>query len=71
MTLIFYRYFFWTFQSVFTGSDFVDWLLQQNIVADREEGLQYGHALMMGGVLTHVQEEHYFHDSGYFYQFTE
>ena len=39
----------------------MDWLLQQNIVADREEGLQYGHALMMGGVLAHVQEEHYFH----------
>lgn len=54
---------------MFTGSGLVDWLLEQDLVASREEGVEYGHALMLGRVLTHVVEEHYFHDSGYFYQF--
>ena len=68
-TFTFLRYFFWTYKSVFTGSELVDWLVQPGLVPSREEGVEYGHALMQGRVLAHVQEEHYFHDSGYFYQF--
>lgn len=63
------RFVFWNYTSVFTGSGMVDWLIEQGIAASREEGVEYGHALMMGRVLAHVTEEHYFHDTGYFYQF--
>ena len=64
------RFFFWNYTSVFTGSGMVDWLVEEGIVSNREEGAEYGYALMLGRVLSHVTEEHYFHDSGYFYQFS-
>ncbi len=54
---------------MFTGSDLVDWLLERNIVETREEAVQYGHSLMLGRVLAHVTQEHYFHDEPYFYRF--
>ena len=63
------RYFFWTYESVFTGAELVDWLVEQEVVTTREEGVDYAHSLMLGRVLAHVAEEHYFHDSSYFYRF--
>lgn len=58
------------YQDVFAGSDLVDWLLREGIAATREEGTEYGHSLLLGRVLTHVTNEHYFYDDRYFYRFT-
>ena len=56
---------------MFTGSDMVDWLLEKQLVSTREEAIEYGHSLMLGRVIAHVSNEHYFHDEGYFYKFLE
>ena len=47
----------------------VDWLLDRGLSETREDAVQYGHSLMLGRVLAHVTEEHYFHDESYYYQF--
>ena len=58
------------YQEVFIGSDFVDWLLEKGLVRTREDAVQYGHSLLLGRILTHVTNEHYFYDDNYFYRFT-
>ena len=63
------RYLLRVYESVFTGSDLVDWLLEKNVVKTREDAVQYGYSLLQGRVLAHVSEEHYFHDEPYFYRF--
>ena len=65
------RYYLRVYESVFTGSDFVDWLVDNGLVRTRADGVQYGHHLLQGRVLTHVTEEHYFYDDSYFYRFCE
>ena len=64
-----FRYFMTRYENVFVGKDFVKWLLRENIVSDREEGLRYGQALLYGRVIAHVHREHYFHCSTFFYEF--
>ena len=60
-----------TYNSVFSGAEFVDWLVTKGITKNREDAVQYGHALMVGRVIAHVTDEHYFHDESYFYRFIE
>lgn len=59
------------YESVFTGVDLIDWLIEKKIVNSREEAVQYGHSLMLGRVIAHVTYEHYFHDDQYFYKFLD
>ena len=66
-----FRYYFKTYESVFTGSVFVDWLLEKEVVKTREEAVEYGDSLMLGRVIAHVANEHYFHDEQYFYKFLD
>ena len=40
-------------------------------MSSREEAVEYGHSLMLGRVIAHVANEHYFHDDNYFYKFLE
>ena len=68
-TTLFYRYYLQVCPNVFTGIDFIDWLLNKGLVNTREEGVQYGNTLLEGRVLSHILDEHYFHDEGYFYKF--
>ena len=65
-----FRFYMKMYEGVFTGSDFVDWLVEKGLVRTREDGAQYGHSLLLGRVITHVTEEHYFYDDNYFYRFT-
>ena len=66
-----FRYHLKRYASVFTGSEFVDWLIERELVRSREEAVEYGHSLMLGRVIAHVSNEHYFHDDQYFYNFVE
>ena len=63
------RYYLRLYESVFTGSDLVDWLLDRQLAETREDAVQYGQSLMFGRVIAHVVDEHYFHDEPYFYKF--
>ena len=67
----FYRYLTRVYQGVFIGSDLVDWMLERGVVRTRECATHYRHTLLLGRVLTHVTNEHYFYDDKYFYRFTE
>ena len=66
-----FRYYLKKYESVFSGSEFVDWLLERELVSSREEAVEYGHSLLLGRVIAHVANEHYFHDDNYFYRFLE
>ena len=63
------RYLLKLYESVFIGGDFVEWLIGRGVVTTREAAVQYGLHLLQGRVITHVTEEHYFHDDTYFYKF--
>ncbi|CAG5108878.1 Similar to GPR155: Integral membrane protein GPR155 (Homo sapiens) [Cotesia congregata] len=57
------------YQGVFSGSDLVDWLLEQRLVQNREEAVQYGRCLLESRVLHHVDGTHHFHDKNILYSF--
>ena len=56
---------------MFVGSELVDWLVDKGIVSTREDATEYGQSLLVGRVISHVSEEHYFHDEKYFYRFND
>ncbi|XP_064647702.1 lysosomal cholesterol signaling protein-like isoform X2 [Lineus longissimus] len=57
------------YQAVFTGTEFVDWLLEAGLAHDRIEAVGYGRRLLLARVLHHVTKEHLFYDLPYFYRF--
>ena len=64
------RFYFQSYDSVFTGIDLVDWLIDEGIVNSVDEAVDYGQTLLEGRVLVHVTREHNFHYESYFYKFT-
>ncbi len=66
-----HRFLLRTYDTVFSGVDLVDWLVRKGVVKDREAGVQYGESLLVGRVVAHVSNEHYFHDEPYFYRFCD
>ncbi|XP_057326754.1 integral membrane protein GPR155 [Microplitis mediator] len=57
------------YEGVFSGSDLVDWLLEQRLVQNREEAVQYGRCLLESRVLHHIDGTHHFHDKNILYTF--
>lgn len=58
-------------QSVFCGSDLVDWLMERGLSAGRADARLYGARLQLGGVLDHLTGQHGFRDeSTMLYYFT-
>ncbi|XP_019949740.2 lysosomal cholesterol signaling protein isoform X1 [Paralichthys olivaceus] len=49
-------------ESVFRGSDLVDWLVERGLCAGRAEAQLYGERLQRGGVLDHLRGRHSFRD---------
>ena len=64
-----HRYHLRKYESVFSGSELVDWLIARELVKSRDEAVDYGQSLLLGRVITHVTSEHNFHDDNYFYKF--
>nr|CAB3250704.1 integral membrane protein GPR155 [Phallusia mammillata] len=60
-----------TFKSVMRGSDLCTWLVEVGLSVDRQEAVKYGQDLMMGRVLSHVSNKHYFYDKSYLYRFED
>lgn len=50
------------FESVFRGSDLVDWLVERGLCAGRAEAQLYAVRLQLGGVLDHLTGWHSFRD---------
>lgn len=67
----FCRYIFHSYDSVFTGIDMVEWLLNERIVNNVEEAVDYGQTLLEGRIVSHVSGEHNFHNDNYYYKFIE
>jgi hypothetical protein len=51
-----------TYKNVFVGKDLVTWLLQENKVRTRKQGVQKGRQMMAKSIFIHVSEGHDFED---------
>ena len=58
-----------TYQEVFTGEDFVAWLINVGLAGDRQEGVHYGERLIEGRVMEHIVRKRTFYDKNYYYRF--
>ena len=54
---------------MFQGKELVDWLIEYGLANTRMDAVVYGNYLLLGRVIQHCVEEHYFYDLPYFYQF--
>jgi hypothetical protein len=64
------RFHYKYYQNVFNGSQLIDWLLSQNLVKSRQEGLELGRKLIFGRVITHVSHKRNFYDGFHLYKFS-
>ncbi|XP_053373274.1 integral membrane protein GPR155-like isoform X2 [Mercenaria mercenaria] len=65
------KYKFRTYNKVFCGTSFCDWMVEVGLCRGRGEAVTYGQTLLRGQIIGHVTSEHDFHDMPYFYRFLE
>ncbi|XP_060534255.1 lysosomal cholesterol signaling protein [Cylas formicarius] len=58
-----------TYKNVFTGTRFVDWMVEVGLARDRVEAVNYGRHLIEGKVLKHINGVYHFYDRGLLYTF--
>ncbi|KAL5483897.1 hypothetical protein EMCRGX_G020316 [Ephydatia muelleri] len=58
-----------TYSLSFTGEELVQWLVANKEVADKDEGIIFGQALVESGVIHHVQDKHQFKIGDLVYRF--
>lgn len=46
-----------SFERALVGAEFIDWLLQEGEIADREEAERLGRRLLEHGIIQHGEEE--------------
>lgn len=66
-----FRYRLRKYKSVFRGDRLVNWLLEVGLATDRQAAVHYGNCLILGRVICHVTQAHFFYDSPYLYKFCE
>eukprot|EP00049_Salpingoeca_infusionum_P010800 m.186201 g.186201 ORF g.186201 m.186201 type:complete len:962 (+) comp14751_c0_seq5:267-3152(+) len=59
------------YNNVVVGSELVKVLMGEPMIEDLEHAVLVGRALVAMGVLTHVSQEHHFHNAKYFYMFNQ
>ena len=64
------RYRLTTYKAVFRGSELTDWLIEANLVANRQAGVAFGRDLIKGRVLRHVDNYLDFYDDNFLYTFS-
>lgn len=70
MWLLFnYRWRIKIYRNVFSGTKFVDWLLDVGLARDRIEAVNYARHLIEGKVLKHINNVHHFYDRNLLYTF--
>lgn len=57
------------YKNVFSGTKFVDWLLEVGLARDRIEAVNYSRHLIEGKVLKHINNVHHFYDRNLLYTF--
>lgn len=63
------RWRFTTYRHVFTGTQFIDWLIDVGLARDRVEAVNYGRHLIEGKVLKHINGVYHFYDRNLLYSF--
>ncbi|CAG9770867.1 unnamed protein product [Ceutorhynchus assimilis] len=63
------RWRFKTYRHVFTGTQFIDWLIEVGLARDRIEAVNYGRHLIEGKVLRHINSVYHFYDRNLLYTF--
>uniref|UniRef100_G3NVL1 DEP domain containing MTOR-interacting protein n=1 Tax=Gasterosteus aculeatus TaxID=69293 RepID=G3NVL1_GASAC len=58
-----------SFERALVGAEFIDWLLQEGEIADREEAERLGRRLLEHGIIQHVTNRNHFVDGPLLYQF--
>lgn len=71
LSFLLFRYRLRKYKSVFRGDRLVNWLLEVGLATDRQAAVHYGNCLILGRVICHVTQAHFFYDSPYLYQFRE
>nr|CAI5834013.1 unnamed protein product [Callosobruchus analis] len=57
------------YKNVFTGEQFVDWLIEVGLARDRIEAVNYARHLIEGKVLRHINSVYHFYDRNLLYTF--
>lgn len=57
------------YKDVFTGSCFIDWLIDVGLARDRGQAVSYGRHLIEGKVLRHINGVYHFYDRNLLYTF--
>jgi len=58
-----------TYKAVFRGKDLIDWIIEADLVSNRQEGIYYCRNLIKGRVLRHVDNYLDFYDDNFLYTF--
>lgn len=59
------------YPNCFIASEFVDWLIEQKVVEDRDQGKKKGQKMLSRRLLCHVADKHIFEDGNFFYTLNE
>ncbi|KAF7286570.1 hypothetical protein GWI33_004610 [Rhynchophorus ferrugineus] len=57
------------YKDVFTGNQFIDWLIDLGLARDRVEAVNYGRHLLEGKVIKHINGVYHFYDRNLLYTF--
>ena len=59
-----------TYRAAFRGNELIDWLIEADLVSNRQDGVNYGRNLIKGRVLRHVDNYLDFYDDNFLYTFS-
>lgn len=57
------------YKDAFSGTKFVDWLLELGLARDRVEAVHYARHLIEGRVIKHINDIYHFYDRNFLYTF--
>ncbi|XP_050299819.1 integral membrane protein GPR155 [Anthonomus grandis grandis] len=63
------RWRFQTYRNVFTGAQFIDWMIKVGLARDRIEAVNYGRHLVEGKIIKHINGVYHFYDRNLLYTF--
>ena len=58
-----------SYKAVFRGKDLIDWIIEADLVSNRQDGITYCRNLVRGRVLRHVDNYLDFYDDNFLYTF--
>lgn len=67
--IVYLRWRLQVYKSVFSGQQFVDWLIEVGLARDRIEAVNYARHLVEGKVLKHINGVYHFYDRNLLYCF--